>query len=76
LTEFGGTPALEDHVIGWVGTSGTEGFVVWGRPGDSASYYSWAGTYEDGLLSSGAYYVYPYDYYGYAYQYSFSLTVE
>jgi hypothetical protein len=84
LTEFDGTPALGDHVIGWVGTSGTEGVLVLGYPGDSLSYVRWAGTYEDGLLSGGYYYGYPYDYdsygytytYYYGYRYTISVTVD
>jgi hypothetical protein len=82
LTEFDGTPALGDHVIGWVGSSGTEGVLVLGRPDDAASYVRWAATDEDGLLSGGYDYMYAYDDYFdgythyYGYRYTISVTVD
>jgi hypothetical protein len=59
---------------------GTEGLVVLGVPGEPASYVRWTGTYEDGLLSGSADYMFPYYYdgsaYYFGYRYTLSVTVD
>lgn len=62
---------MEDHVIGWVGSAGTDGVLVVGLPGDSASYFRWAGTFVDGVISGSAYYGYTDYYYGHTYYYGY-----